>query len=72
MVPRKGATTGGPAGTGCGEWKDFITFLILSLSSLTLPWTMPVLLTREQSSSPRKRQVPRFSVVRRSRACLIL
>lgn len=48
MVPRKGATTGGPVGTGCEEWKDFITLLILSLSSLTLPWTMPVLLTKEQ------------------------
>ena len=47
--PKKGKPREGQFGIGFGEWKDFVTLLqclILSLSSLTFPWTMPVSLTK--------------------------
>ena len=49
MAPGKGATKGVSVGTGFGEDKGFVTLLlssILSLNSLTLPWTIPVSLTK--------------------------
>ena len=71
MVPREGATQGRASWNrlwGVERFYNFLWCLILSLNSLTLSWIRPVSLTKEQQSSPRKRQVS--SVVKRSRALL--